>query len=362
MRTFLVLCLHLTVSVAKLVGPGGTRGLLAETLLLKHQLLVINRARRKAPNLRTGDRILMGIWSLFMRPGRIEKSAATFSPVTLFKFHEALKKRKYRLLFSGHRTGKPGPKGPSTALIDAIVEMKRRNPRYGCPRIAQQISRAFGVEIDKDVVRRVLAKYYRPGPGGGGPSWLTFIGHAKDSLWSVDLFRCESITLRTHWVLVVMDQFTRRIIGFGVHAGDVDGMALCRMFNKAISRMGAPKYLSSDNDPLFTYHQWEANLRILEIDELKAVPYTPISHPFVERLIGSLRRELLDQVFFWNVVDLERKLQSYQRYFNHSRTHASLGGRTPAEKCGDVVTHRSTLSHFTWKAHCGGLFQLPVAA
>jgi transposase InsO family protein len=126
--------------------------------------------------------------------------------------------------------------------------------------------------------------------------------------------------------------------------------------------MEAPKYLSSDNDPLFTYHQWEANLRVLEIDELKAVPYTPISHPFVERLIGSLRRELLDQVFFWNVVDLERKLKSYQRYFNHSRTHASLGGRTPAEKCGDVVTHRSTLSHFTWKAHCGGLFQLPVAA
>ncbi len=86
--------------------------------------------------------------------------------------------------------------------------MKRRNPRYGCPRIAEQISRAFGVEIDKDVVRRVLAQHYQPGPGGGGPSWLTFIGHAKDSLWSVDLFRCESIMLRTHWVLVVMDQLS----------------------------------------------------------------------------------------------------------------------------------------------------------
>ena len=177
------------------------------------------------------------------------------------------------------------------------------------PRIAQQLSKAFGLAIDRDVVGRVLAKYYKPRPDtGGGPSWLSFIGHAKDSLWSVDLFRCESITLKTHWVLVVMDQFTRRIIGFGVHAGEVDGIALCCMFNKAIARMGAPKYLSSDNDPLFTYHQWEANLRILEIDEVKTVPYTPISHPFVERLIGSVRRELLDQVFFWNRVDLERKL------------------------------------------------------
>ncbi len=69
--------------------------------------------------------------------------------------------------------------------------------------IAQQLSKAFGIEIDKDVVMRVLAKYYRPRSGGRGPSWLTFIGHAKGSLWSVDLFRCESITLKTHWVLVV---------------------------------------------------------------------------------------------------------------------------------------------------------------
>ena len=111
-------------------------------------------------------------------------------------------RRKYHRLFSGRNKGKPGPKGPSQALIDAIVEMKRRNPRFGCPKIAQQISKAFSIEIDKDVVRRVLAKYYCSNPGNNGPSWLTFIGHMKDSLWSVDLFCCESIILKTHWVLV----------------------------------------------------------------------------------------------------------------------------------------------------------------
>ena len=93
--------------------------------------------------------------------------------------------------------------------------MKQRNPQFGCPRIAQQINLAFGTDIDKDVVRRVLSKHYSPGSGGSGPSWLTFLGHSKDSLWSVDLFRCESMRLKSHWVLVVMDQFTRRIIGFG---------------------------------------------------------------------------------------------------------------------------------------------------
>ena len=90
----------------------------------------------------------------------------------------------------------------------AIVEMKRRNRRFGCRRLAQQIAFLFGVEIDKDVVRRVLAKHCRPTSGSDGPSWLTFLGHAKDSLWSVDLFRCESLILKTHWVMVVIDQFT----------------------------------------------------------------------------------------------------------------------------------------------------------
>jgi hypothetical protein len=195
--------------------------------------------------------------------------------------------------------------------------MKRRNPSYGCPRIAQQITKAFGIEIDKDVVRRILAKHYRfrPDPGNGR-AWLAFIGHQKDSLWSVDIFRCESITLKSHWVLEIMGQFTRRLIGFGVLAGDVDGPALCRMLNHAIVCSGNPKYLSSDNDPLFTYHQWRANLRILDIKELKSVPYIPCSHPFVERLTGTVRRELLDRVLFWNSIDLERKLIDFRNYYN----------------------------------------------
>ena len=73
--------------------------------------------------------------------------------------------------------------------------MKRRNPTWGCPRIAQQITLAFGIQIKKDVVRRVLGRHYQPDLGSAGPSWLNFIGQLKDSLWSVDLFRCEPATL-----------------------------------------------------------------------------------------------------------------------------------------------------------------------
>ena len=181
---------------------------------------------KRSPNLCHSDRVVAGLCALLMRRGRLVRSAIVLKPSTLLRFHRALIQRKYRCLFSAKRPPRPGPKGPSQDVIAAVVDMKQRNPIWGCPRIAQQITLAFGIPINKDVVRRILAARYRPEPDSAGPSWLTVLGHAKDSLWSLDLFRCESAALRTHWVLVVMDQCTRRIVGFGVRRGVVDGVAL----------------------------------------------------------------------------------------------------------------------------------------
>jgi putative transposase len=217
---------------------------------------------------------------------------------------------------------------------------------------------AFGTEIDKDVVRRILSLHYRPQSDGDGPSWLTFFGHTKDSLWSCDLFRCESAALRTHWVLLVMDQFTRRIVGFGTHRDIVAGVALCRMFRRAISGHSLPKYLSSDHDPLYQFHQWQANLRVLGVKEIKTVPYVPLSHPFVERLIGTIRREFLDHVLFWSVADLETKLRDFQDYYNCHRTHSARAGKVPLPPPGA----QAALGLYRWREHCGGLYQTPRAA
>jgi len=183
----------------------------------------------------------------------------------------------------------------------------------------------------------------------------------KDSLWSCDLFRCESATLRTHWVLVVMDQFTRRVIGFGVHSGIVDGVALCRMFHRAIRAQSLPKYLSSDHDPLYRFHQWQANLRVLEVTEIKTVPYVPLSHPFVERLIGTIRREYLDRTLFWTTADLETKLFDFQHYYNGHRTHAGLKGRLPEPDANGSASPLG-FDSYKWRKHCRGLYQTPIAA
>ena len=197
MRDLAILFIHLIVIFVRLLGPGGLRAIVAESLLLKHQLVVLNRSRDRAPNLRPMDRVIAGLCVGFTRPTRLIRSAIVLKPSTVLAFHRALVKRKYRLLFTPKRCAKPGPKGPSPELIAAIVEMKRRNPRFGCPRIAEQISFLFGVQIDKDVVRRVLARHYRPGPGAGGPSWLTILGHAAELFLPANLARIDNAFLKT---------------------------------------------------------------------------------------------------------------------------------------------------------------------
>ena len=159
-----------------------------------------------------------------------------------------------------------------------------------------------------------------------------------------------------------MDQFTRRLVGVGVHRGSVAGADVCRMFNTAIHRRGTPRHLSTDHDPLFEAHRWRANLRILEIDEIKTVPHVPLSHPFVERMIGTMRREFLDQVLFWNARDLQRKLADFQTYYNAARSHASLEGYTPLVFSSGATVVAADLNHVRWVSHCRDLVQLPVAA
>jgi putative transposase len=182
------------------------------------------------------------------------------------------------------------------------------------------------------------------------------------NLWSVDLFRCELIWSKSHWAMVVMDLFTRRFVGFGVARAPIDGIGVCRMFSHAVAGQPLRKYLSTDHDPLFRFHRWLANLRVLDIQEIKSVPYVPMSHPFVERLIGTIRREVLDQTFFWNTLDLTRKLDAFRCYYNAQRVHRSLGGTTPAQRAGAFAPALAALDHFGWRAYCHGLFLIPVAA
>ena len=173
MKDIVLIVIHLAVTSVKLLGRGGARAIVAENLLLKQQLIVLCRPRRRAPNLTVMDRFLFGFGTLFLSPGRICKVAIGLQPSTLLKFHEALVRRKYRWLFSVEPSGpeKPGPKGPSDTLIRChrraqITQSSFRMPSY---RLDHQW-RLSASTLTENVVRRVLLdKHYRAPPHGTEP-------------------------------------------------------------------------------------------------------------------------------------------------------------------------------------------------
>src|SRR5215470_2265626 len=158
MRDLFILIVHLITTVIRFAKPGGLRAVVAESVLAKHQMLILNRSRRRAPNLCIRDRLIAGFCSLWIKPSRLRKVAIAFKTSTLLSFHRALVQRKYRLLFSAKQRTKSRPKGPAGDLIRAVVEMKKRNSTWGCPQIADQINLAFGTPIIDDVTDALGAR------------------------------------------------------------------------------------------------------------------------------------------------------------------------------------------------------------
>ena len=161
--------------------------------------------------------------------------------------------------------------------------------------------------------------------------------------------------------MIVMDQYTRKIINFSaLETNALTGANICMMFNKIMRDIPPPKRISSDHDPLFCYFQWKANLRIYGIEEIKTIPFTPISHPFIERVIGTTRREYLDHTLFTNARDLETKLEQFQAYYNEYRHHFTLQN-TPAQIAREATKKIANFNSFRWEKFCKGLFQVPCA-
>ena len=303
MKTLALLLIHVLTTLAKRAGPGGAKAIIAESVLLKHQQLIAHRSTGKTPRLTTSDRFLYGFLALFMRPGRIRKAAIVLKPATLTKFRRALLSRNYHLLFSSRKNAKPGPKGPADDLVRVIVELKQRNAHFGCPRIAQQINKAFGVNIDKDVVRRVLAKHYRPKPFDGELSWLTFFRHTCESLWNIALFQRKSILPRIHSSLHAIGQCTRRIISCGITGCHSDQTVVCSLFAADVPLVEASKSLSLAHDPPFSHHRCKRKL--LTVGRTQTVPIFPRAPPFAERRIGTRHRNHHDDRSNGGAIDLE---------------------------------------------------------
>jgi putative transposase len=360
-RDLAVLVLHLLATVARLAGPGGARSVVAESVLVKHQLKILNRSRKRSPNLRVSDRMVAGLCALLIRPRRLTRSAIVLKPFHALEPSSSADAAEVSAALLVQGADEVGPKGTHPGS-------HRSSHRY------ETAESDLGLSSDRSTNRLGLRHCHQQGcgaahsrrsvPAGTRLGWAVLAhrprSHEGQSLES------RSVSMRVshpaHTRGARRDgPWTRRIVGFGVHRGVVDGVDLCRMFNRATRGQSSPKYLSSDHDSPYRFHQWQANLRILDVRAIKTVPYVPLSHPFVERLIGTIRRECLDRTLFWTAVDLEMKLLDFQRYYNGHRTHAGLDGRTP-EPSTDPGCARASVSSYRWQPHCRGLYQTPMAA
>ena len=265
--------------------PGvGSGAVAAESLAVKHQLLIMKRSQRRSPNLTAWDSsVFLDSVRRRCRPDAWAKSPCILKdldpPAPSSSFGQTQISSALRL----QELRAPRPQRPVQRVDRRGGRDETAQPILRLPQDRQTISNAFGIEINKDAVRRILIRYYRPGPGGGGPSWLSVIGQARNRLWSVDLFRTESILLKSYWVMVVMDVYTRRIVGFGVGVtrANLDGIRVCRMFNRAIARQAMPGFYPRTTIRCFAFIAGERTFGYSK---------SMRSRPFPQRPVPSFRR------------------------------------------------------------------------
>ena len=207
---------------------------------------MLRRSRQRAPNLRVGDRLLCGFGGACSESGTDSQGRHRTAPVHVADLPSGAGARQVRpIVFLKRATEEAGPKGaervrssaPSSSSNRAILDSGARGLRASA-------RRRSGSTSTRTSCTACWRNAIVPPRAEPGPSWLSFVGHTTDSLWSVDLWRCASIVLQSDWVRVVMDQFTRRLVGFGVHRGPVDAPSLCRMCNAAIHMGGARRDIS----------------------------------------------------------------------------------------------------------------------
>jgi len=200
--------------------------------------------------------------------------------------------------------------------------MSRANPLWGAPRIHGEL-----LELGIDLSETTVAKYMIRHPKPPSPTWRAFLDNHLRDLVSVDFFTVPTVTFHILFVFVVLSHDRRRIVHFNVTenpSADWTGRQLIEAFPWDTR----PRYLIRDRDGIYG-HDFTRRLNALEITPVLIAPRSPWQNPYVERVIGSIRRECLDHVVVVNERHLRRILHSYIRYYHAARTHLSLGKDAP---------------------------------
>ncbi len=308
----LAFCLAGVASVLK------TRAALQlENIALRHQIGVLQRSANKRPRLHAADRLL---WVWLSRVWTDWRSSLVIvKPETVIAWH-----RKAFCLFWTWQVGrgKPGRPAVPRDVRDLIRRMSQENPGWGAPRIHGELLK-LGINIGETSVSKYLVRSRKP----PSQTWRTFLDNHVKSLVSVDFFTVPTIRFHVLYVFLVLAHERRRIVHFAVTAHPTAEWTAQQM-REAFPWDDTPKYLLRDRDRIFG-SDFVEQVKAMGIKQVLSAPRSPWQRAYVERVIGTIRRECLDHLIVFNEASLYRHLQAFCSYYHRTRTHLTLQKDSP---------------------------------
>src|SRR3954447_14530870 len=288
-----------------------------ENLALRQQLAALRRSAPKRLKLTPADRIF---WVWLRRAWGGWKSALMIVQAeTVIAWH----RQGFRLFWTWRiQHGKPGRPCVPPEVRDLIRMLSRHNPRWGAPRIHGEL-RKLGIEITEPTVAQYMVRQRKP----PSQTWRTFLQNHVHSLVSIDFFTVPTIRFQILYVFLVLAHDRRRIVHFGVTAHPTAEWT-AHQLREAFPWDSAPRYLLRDRDRIFG-HDFIEQVKAMGIKQVLSTPASPWQRAYVERVIGTIRRECLDHMIVFSNRCLYRHLTSFVDYYHHSRTHLALEKDSP---------------------------------
>ena len=293
--------------------------LLTENLVLRQQLAVLNRSVKR-PQLSCYDRLFWVLVSRFW--AHWSKALIIVQPQTVLRWH----RQGFRLYWSWKsRKQKLGHPCIDPAIRNLIRTMSQANPLWGAPRIHGEL-----LKLDIHLSQATVSKYMIRNRKPPSQSWKTFLNNHASDLVSIDFLTVPTATFRVLYVFLVLSNERRSVLHFGITDHPTAEWTAQQMV-EAFPYDMAPKYVLRDRDRIYG-SEFRRRLEGMGIEQVCTAPRSPWHNPYVERLIGSIRRECLDHLIILNGTHLHRILRSYLVYYHGSRTHLSLNKDAPIER------------------------------
>jgi putative transposase len=291
----------------------------AEILALRHQLAVIQKNAPPRLRLQRSDRLL---WVLLSRwwPGW-RHSLHIVRPDTVLAWH----RRAFAWYWTRKSRRRPGRPNVAAEIRNLIRNMSQANPLWGAPRIHGELLK-LGIEVAQSTVAKYLRRPRKP----PSQTWRTFLTNHMEQMSSIDFFVVPTATFRVLFVFVVLSHARRRVLHFQVTEHPSQEWTMQQM-REALPWDHGCRYLLRDRDAIYG-GDLGAMTKGMGMEEVLTAPRSPWQNPYVERLIGSIRRECLDHIIVWNERSLRRTLQSYFAYYQRSRTHLALAKDAPESR------------------------------